>query len=146
MAPEISVVVLACRQAVVERGQDRLRQFKLKTDLERLFLAGSAYWDTTPESRLSPSAGFMDDSYRLYLANAYYRPQPDRRLVRAAVVQAAAPSLKPAGYPIHTPRPIWPLAQYVKLAAIRRLDDLRGSSDLSDSLWVAVDRQSLSER
>ena len=78
--------------------------------------------------------------------NSDYRPQPDRRLVRAAVVQAAAPSLKPAGYPIHTPRPIWPLAQYVKLAAIRRLDDLRGSSDLSDSLWVAVDRQSLSER
>jgi hypothetical protein len=37
--PEISVLVLACRQAVVERGQDRLRLFKLKTDLERLFLA-----------------------------------------------------------------------------------------------------------
>lgn len=84
--------------------------------------------------------------YRMTRGNTCCRPQPDRRLVRAAVVQAAAPSLKPAGYPIHTPRPIWPLAQYVKLAAIRRLDDLRGSSDLSDSLWVAVDRQSLSER
>lgn len=40
MAPEISVVVLACRKAVVEIGQDGPLLFKLKVNLERLFLAG----------------------------------------------------------------------------------------------------------